>query len=70
MGHLGTYAYDATGVWSSLIHDLGAVAAVATTPRQTLRPASPVGKRSSTDLTQSQSAFQPCHRVTGLARVT
>jgi hypothetical protein len=41
MVHLGAYAYDATGVWSSRIHDLGAVAALATIPLCTLRLVKP-----------------------------
>ena len=37
MGHLGAHANDATGVRSSRIHNLGAVAALATIPLRTLR---------------------------------
>jgi hypothetical protein len=44
MGHLGAYAHDATGVWSSRIHNLGAVAALATIPLCTLRLVKPRGQ--------------------------
>jgi hypothetical protein len=44
MGHLGAHANDATGVWSSRIHNLGAVAALATIPLCTLRLVKPPGQ--------------------------
>jgi hypothetical protein len=44
MGHLGAYAHDATGVRSSRVHNLGAVAALATIPLCTLRLVKPRGQ--------------------------
>ena len=44
MGHLGMYAHDATGVWSSRIDNLGAVAALATTPCANATPGKPRGQ--------------------------